>query len=58
MLPLPRHGVKKWTCDVCGKPLGHPPCAGAPGRTCSEQLFVFRAFLRKEHLRRDERHGG
>lgn len=27
----------RWTCDVCGRP-------------CSDQLYVFRAFLRKEHL--------
>ncbi|CAJ1347880.1 unnamed protein product [Effrenium voratum] len=38
MLPAVRRDVAgKWTCDVCGK-------------HCSEQLFVFRAFLRKEHL--------
>ena len=33
---------RKWTCDVCGK-------------CCSEQLFVFRAFLRKEYLHSLER---
>ncbi|CAE8640292.1 unnamed protein product [Polarella glacialis] len=27
----------KWTCDVCGK-------------LCCEQLYVFRAFLRRDHL--------
>lgn len=39
MLPILQvaGGGGKWTCDVCGK-------------NCSEQLFIFRAFLRKEHL--------
>lgn len=42
MLPVARGGrTTKWTCDICGK-------------QCSEQLFVFRAYLRKEHLRTAE----
>eukprot|EP00439_Symbiodinium_sp_Y106_P082210 s128_g21.t1 len=40
MLPVVRTSgmIGKWCCDVCGK-------------TMCGQLFVFRAFLRKEHLR-------